>query len=152
MYRKVLIATDNTEFSQMLAREAVKKASLWGAEVIILFVVDTRVSFLGELYHSHYEDFEASLKEEGREIINSFKRLAKLYGVGMKGRIKKGVPGRVIVEQAAKEKADLIVLSAHGRTTSPRKEHLRETTKYVSRNAHCSVLVMRPGSEGLSAS
>lgn len=149
MYRRVLIATDNTEFSQVLAREAVKEVSIWGAEVVVLFVVDARVSFLGELYHSRYEDFEAMLKEEGREVINSFKRLARLYGISLRGRIRKGVPGRVIVEQAAKEKADLIVLSAPSKA-APRKKYLREM-KYVSRNAHCSVLVMRPGLGGLSA-
>jgi len=30
MYKKVLIATDISEFPQMLAREALKHASLWG--------------------------------------------------------------------------------------------------------------------------
>lgn len=147
MFKKVLIATDNSEFSQTLAREAVKKTSLWGGEVVALFVVDTRRSFLGELYHSNYEDFEAAIREEGREIIASLRRLARLLGVKIKGRVKKGIPGKVIVQEAAKENADLIVLSAHSRIANADKEYRGKTTKYVSRNAPCSVLVMRPPQE-----
>ncbi len=147
MFKKVLIATDSSEFSQILAREAVKKTSLWGGEVVALFVVDTRRSFLKDLYHSNYEDFEAALKEEGREIIGSLRRLARLLGVKIKGKIKKGVPGKIIVEEAAKENADLIILSAHSKATNSNKKYRGSTTKYVSRNAPCSVLVMRPPQE-----
>jgi nucleotide-binding universal stress UspA family protein len=144
MFKKVLIATDSSELSQTMAREAVKKASLWGGEVVALFVVDTRRSFLGELYHSNYEKFEAAMKEEGREIIGSLRRLARLLGVRIKGRVKKGVPGKVIVEEAARENADLIVLGAHSQAANSEKEFRGETTRYVSRNAPCSVLVIRP--------
>lgn len=152
MYKNVLIATDASEFSQMQAREALKQASLWGAEVISLFVVDTRTKFVGHLYHSHYEDYEARIREEGVEVINCLKRLARLYGISIKGRVRKGVPGKVIVEVAKREDVDLIVLGAHSDITSPKKEYRGETTKHVSRNAQCSVLIMRPGSEELSAS
>lgn len=152
MYKKVLIATDASEFSQMLAREALKYASLWRSEVVGVFVVDARTKFVGNLYHSHYEDYEAHIKEEGTEVINCLKRLARLYGVSIKGRVRKGVPGKVIVELARREKADLIVLGAHSEVTSPKKEYRGETTRYVSRKAPCSVLIMRPGSGGLSAS
>jgi len=152
MYKKVLIATDTSEFSQMLARDALKQASLWGSEVIGLFVVDSRMKVVGNLYHSHYADYEARIKEEGGEIINCLKRLARLYGVKIKSIVKRGIPGKVIVELAKKENADLIVLGAHSEVMSPGKEYRGETTKYVSRNAHCSVLIMRPGSEELSIS
>jgi nucleotide-binding universal stress UspA family protein len=152
MYKKVLITTDTSEFSQMLARDALKHASLWGSEVIGLFVVDARTKFVGNLYHSHYEDYEARMKEEGREIVNCLKRLARLYGVKIKGRVRRGIPGKVIVALGKKEKADLIVLGAHSEATSPEKEYRGDTTRYVSRNAHCSVLIMRSGSEELSAS
>lgn len=147
MFKKVVIATDNSEFSQVLAREAIKKISHWGGEVVALFVIDTRRSFLGELYHSNYEDYEASIKEEGKEIISSLKRLARLSGVKIKGRIKKGIPGEIIVKEAEKEKADLVVLSAHSSETTANKEYRGQTTRYVSRKAPCSVLVMRPPPE-----
>lgn len=147
MFKKVLIATDCSEFSQTQAREAVKKISLWGGEIVALFVVDTSRSFLGDLYHSNYEDFEAAVREGGREVIASLRRLARLLGVKMKGKIRKGEPGKVIVEEAVKENADLIILSAHSRASEPDKEYRGATAKYVSRNAPCSVLVMRPPQE-----
>lgn len=59
-------------------------------------------------------------------------------------RIVAGNPNSVILEQAAELNVDLIVLGARGHWVINRLI-LGSTAEYVANNAHCSVLICRPG-------
>ncbi len=61
---------------------------------------------------------------------------------GLDVRVEFGSPARHIVDVAAEVKADMIVISSHGRT-GWRHLLLGSVTEAVVRHAHCPVLVIR---------
>jgi nucleotide-binding universal stress UspA family protein len=138
MYKKVLIAADNSQQSHKLAKEAVKKASIWGSEVIGLFVVDMRYAF----YKSE-EDFKALFKREGAKAVKFFRDLGRLFEVTVKPVVRKGIPGEEIVALARGEKADLIILGPYSKLSMSKKNLMGQTAEYAAEHAPCSVLILR---------
>ncbi len=137
MYRRVLIAADNSGHSRKMAREAFKKASQWGSEVIALFVVDMRYAF----YKSEKE-FTELFKREGGKAVKFFRHLGDLFDVKVKPLVRKGIPAEVIINVAEKEKVDLIILGPYSKL-SKGKNTMGQTAEYAADKAPCSVLILR---------
>ena len=121
--KKILAPTDLSELSRTGVRYALETASSSGGEVIVYNIVG---------YHEavpYYELEDAYLPQQVptvEEVVDEHrKRLAKFLQENFADLMAKtkvrqevaiGTPYDKIVEKAATEKVDLIILSTHGRT------------------------------------
>lgn len=115
--KRILVPTDFSPGAEPALAWAAKLAGCFGAEVVLLHVLDVRLAALAGLP----PDMAAmpavdELVEGARaEAEVQMKQLASRFP-GAKTLIKEGSPRNVILEAAANLDADLIVMGTHGRT------------------------------------
>jgi len=129
MISRILIPTDGSKTARKAAKYAVELAKLSGATVIILNVID-RSSFIspvvpgfvspskpGVTHPEHLiEPIEDYLKEAAKADMDEIAKICGQNGVQSTSIIRLGHPVEAIVKEAAKSKADLIVIGSHGRS------------------------------------
>lgn len=142
--RHMLAPTDFSAFSKQAIDSAFALAQRFGAKVSLLHVIEqpdsSGVSAVPPgLATILLEDLE---RESRRELARLLPE-AEGTNVEVTRHVVVGVPYRRIVETAAAEKVDLIVMATHGRTGL---SHLvmGSVAERVVRTAPCPVLTMRP--------
>lgn len=156
--KKILAPTDFSDMSKVGVRHALEMASAQGAEIIVYNVV----GYEEGPFPPGLEDWVSSHEELPRvqEIVEERKRLlAKFLGENFAGfvsqaRIREevdvGSPYKKIVEKAAEEGVDIIVMSTHGRTGLLHML-VGSVAERVVRLATCPVLTIRPTKENKRA-
>ncbi len=134
---KLLVATDGSKFSKSAIREALNLAKTCSSKLIAVSVVKTNVEF---------EDLVPQVVEkaerEVREHLESVKNKALKEGVDCEIVIHRSEePFRDIVNDAAKNKVDMIIIGTHGRTGLKRLMMGSVTAKVIG-HAPCKVLVV----------
>jgi nucleotide-binding universal stress UspA family protein len=76
------------------------------------------------------------------EAVSSAERVLASAGLEATGAVFSGSPKQIILEEAQKWAADLIVVGSHGRRGFKRFL-LGSVSEAVAMNAHCSVVVVR---------
>jgi len=119
MFRKILVPIDGSHTSDLGLKEAIKLARGEKATLCLLHVVDELVLMPDTLGAPIYveEMFEA-LRKGGRKILAKAEAKVRAQGVKMKSVLAEkfgGPVAGVIVMEAKKQRADLIVLGTHGR-------------------------------------
>jgi nucleotide-binding universal stress UspA family protein len=139
--KKILAPTDFSELSKLGIGYALELARDTGAEVMIYHAID-----LGDMWEKRRTDLGAyqNMLEHSRQTLDNF--LAENFAdridlVEVRQSVEVGGPVNNIVEKAAKESIDLIVMSTHGRTGI---EHmiLGSVTEKIVARASCPVLVV----------
>ncbi len=97
--RKILVATDGSEYSSAAVREACAMAKACDGEVLIVSVASDK----------------AGLKE-AESIAAAARESAAAEGLKVSSTAAEGPVHERIIDIAVKEKADLIVVGSHGRT------------------------------------
>lgn len=142
--KKILCAIDFSERSYNALEKAVEMASESGAELHLVHVVP-RLDYLEE-----YRDVACTLPEhiESQRLLDSYMRLSALIEqripktIIAKLCIRQGDPAREIVERAATESADVIVLGKEERK-GWRRFLLHTVADKVVRQATCPVLAIQ---------
>jgi nucleotide-binding universal stress UspA family protein len=120
MYRRILVPLDGGVTSSHGLREATEVAKAHGARLRVLNVLDERVFVpMVEGYAmSNIEELIASLRAEGQKALDAASKAAEkeglkaeTYMVESRGR----AVSDVILDEARKWRADLIVMGTHGR-------------------------------------
>ena len=111
--KTILAPTDFSELSKLGVRYALEIAWNESAEVIVYHAID-----LGLDWHDRRADYgpNRDLLEESRRVLNKF--LAENFAdlVEVRQVVEFGAPYKNIVEKAATEGVDMIVMSSHGCT------------------------------------
>jgi nucleotide-binding universal stress UspA family protein len=119
MYRKILVPIDGSRTSARGLEEAINLAKGQKASLVVLHVVDdTILTYSTEIIPVYMDELIKSMRKGGEKILA--KAVAKVRARGLKPRpvlVEKfgGPVADVIVSQARKQRADLIVLGTHGR-------------------------------------
>jgi len=149
MSTRILVPVDGSATSRRGLREAVKLAKAHGAALFILNVVDA-LPILATVEGAATLDpglFEA-LRAAGRKVLDRAVAEAKRGGVSAKPVLAENVAARVadvIVRQARKLRADLIVIGTHGRRGLSRMV-MGSDAELVVRYSSVPVLLVRaPG-------
>ncbi len=134
---KLLVATDGSIFSESAIREAINLARTCSSKLIAISVVKTSPEF---------EDLVPQVSEkaekEMREHLESVKSRASKEGVDCEIVIHRGEePFQNIVNDAAKNQFDMIIIGTHGRT-GLKKLMMGSVTARVIGHAPCNVLVV----------
>lgn len=137
--RRILLATDLSPSAFGAERHALELARALGSELLIVSVIEagplavgaTRTGGRVDQVRARRETAAQALVQRGREL-----------GVRVEFLVWEGEPGESIVEAAAAENADMVVIGSHGRGAVG-SFFVGSVSAHVVRHAPCPVLVVR---------
>lgn len=128
--RRILVASDGSRYGEAAARAAGRLAQQEGLPVSAVSVVTS----------SHGPE----RRHEAEAAITRIQHELGKRGLTVSGQLSEGRPDQAIVAAAASQAADLIVVGSHGRT-GLEKVLMGSISERVLNQAHCPVLVVKPG-------
>ena len=143
---RILAPTDFSDLSKQGLKSALELAQSFGAKLVLIHVVEPPPYPVEGLIPSPLgatllDDLERQASQElARMLVDT-----QWSAVDVERRVVVGIPYRKIVEVAEEEKADLLVVTTHGRTGLV---HLvmGSVAEKIVRTAPCPVLTIRPTS------
>jgi nucleotide-binding universal stress UspA family protein len=139
---KILVAVDDSEFSEQALRFAAAHVPAQGAEIRVLHVLQPIAFSAPPQMAAAYAPELESQGKEARELVERAAAALRPKGFKVETAVEKGDIRLKIVDCAAEWNADLIVVGSHGRTGIPRVL-LGSVAEFVARQAPCSVLIVR---------
>lgn len=141
MYKKILLPTDGSKYSQKAEKHAIFLAEKTGAEILALSVIENNFSI--GLPDDTVDEINQLLKEETKENLGKVNDLKDQLDDNVKitSLIKEGSPAAAILDVAEEENVDLIVIGSSGKSGFDRFLMGSVATKVV-KSAKCSVLVV----------
>lgn len=144
--RLIMVSIGGNERALLAAQYAVALARLLGAELIAIYVVDTKI--LGDLLKARIfirmeeMDYAHDLEEDGRRYLNHVRDLAEAKGVGITTVLEKGEVHTIVTQKARELEADLLVMGELEAPRSRRDCYFDEGER-IFREARCPVLVVK---------
>ena len=150
MYQRILVPVDGSHTSTLGLQEAIRIAIDQRARLKVISVIDGFIiaqNFEGLIFA---DDMVGALRESSKKAINNALALVKKHGLKAEASTFETVGDRVadvIVREARKWKADLIVIGTHGRRGVQRMV-LGSDAEAVLRTSPVPVLTVRsPGAK-----
>jgi nucleotide-binding universal stress UspA family protein len=137
--RKILIATDGSEYTKEAVSTGLHLAKILGADVTALYVID-QTSFVSFPIDSSIVSVYSLLENEGKRAVDEVRKEGEGQGVKVTPVVVEGSPTRKIVEMAVD--FDLVVIGTLGRSALS-KLFMGSVAERVTRYAPCPVLVVR---------
>jgi len=142
---KVLVATDGSLSSEAAVDAVASHAWPEGSEVTVLTVIHTAVPFILDpayvIAFVHIDHLERARKR-APEIVEAAAARLRRPGLTVTTQVVEGAPKHLIVEEAERLGADLVVLGSHGHGPVGRFL-LGSVAQAVVTHAPCSVQVVR---------
>lgn len=110
MYKKILVALENSEADATLLPHIVQLAKIHGSQLLLVHVADGWVA-------RRYEDFQLKESEEmimDRKYLEKTAKELASQGLEVSLALALGDPPEEILNVADKEKCDLIAMTSHG--------------------------------------
>lgn len=145
MFTKILVPLDGSELAERALSPATTLATPHSGKVILLSVTYLQHMFVEEPEGYGFLLPEDSLAQTRRELtayLENLRRTRARPELNLLPRVLEGDVASCIVDTAASEDVDLIVMSTHGRSGFSRWM-LGSVTERVLRQAPCPVLVIR---------
>jgi nucleotide-binding universal stress UspA family protein len=148
--RKILLATDGSEFSERAARSVAERPWAEGTEIEVLTVVELVLGTAQALLEPPYMDSDQlelqraeGMKRAQNAVASAAEILSRRFPkISESISVLLGGPKAVILEEAEKWDADLIVVGSHGHRGIERFL-LGSVSEGVALHAKCSVEVIR---------
>jgi len=145
---KILLAIDGSPCSEDAVKEVARRPWPTGSEVRIITAFEPVASPVPETWMmspDYFEVIEKSLREQAQATVEGAAtriRGGEDRSLKVTTVINEGSPKRVIIEEAEKWEADLIIVGSHG---YPRWERLLlgSVSQAVALHAECSVEIVR---------
>ena len=139
---KLLLSTDGSEFSEGAVREALKLAKICSGKLFVLSVIETNPEF--EVLAPQIVEKE---ERQTRERLEQIKSKAAEEGIECEIIARHTeAPFQAIVDEAEKNRADMIIMGRRGRT-GLRRLLMGSVTAKVIGHAACDVLVVPKAAE-----
>ncbi|WP_297824846.1 universal stress protein [uncultured Methanobrevibacter sp.] len=139
MYKKILLPTDGSGYSDEEVERATKLISDDG-EIIILSVAGKLTSSAFQS-RSNVRKINKGLLKEAQENVKYMKKLFDGEKLNIRTIVKPGFPAETIIKVAEDEEADLIIISSSGKSGLHRFI-LGSVTEEVLKNAEIDVLLV----------
>jgi nucleotide-binding universal stress UspA family protein len=137
---RLLLASDASEFSEGAIREAINLAKTCSSKLYVISVAEE--PDIREFADSYPLAAVEKLETAIREHLESVQERAKKEGVSCEVILSRGPePYKYIVDEAAKNNVELIIMGRHGRTGVTRIMMGSVTAKVIG-DAPCKVLVV----------
>ncbi|KTD40489.1 universal stress protein [Legionella parisiensis] len=115
MYKKIMVAVDDTKASISALKEAIKVAKNQNSKICVIHIIDT-------LYEGDVdrESFVELTRKKGQEVLDSMKKILSRSKVEFEMKLTELTPSKAqiaekLVDEATGLSADLIVIGTHGR-------------------------------------
>ena len=138
LFKKILIATDGSKYSQGATSKALEIARFHGAKVFALYVIDTRALITANGMPAPVNMYEI-LEDEGKRAVGQVKAMAG--DLPVETFVLSGHPSQAIVQFAKDNGIDLIVTGTLGKS-GIEELLLGSVADKVIRTAACPVLVV----------
>jgi nucleotide-binding universal stress UspA family protein len=158
MFKKILVAIDNSDMSQLVLQEAESLATAMDANVMLLHVqsaFDDRYlnpvflepdtfypSLHTEALQTYMKQWE-ELKQQRLDWLRSLCEKVSSKGIKTEFTLNFGEPSRMVCEVAKSWEADLIILGRRGHSGLS-EIFMGSVSNYVLHHATCSVLTIQP--------
>jgi len=139
---KVLLAIDDSKFSEAATQALIAQARPAETEVRVLHVIESYVFLYEGGYVVDWKPAIEQLRKEGEVLLMQTAQALRTASFQVTTAMEEGNPKSVIVDLAAKWPADLVVMGSHGRRALERFL-LGSVSEAVVRHAPCSVQVVR---------
>ena len=139
LYRKIIVATDGTEYAQKAINTAIELSKLTGAKLYGVFVSD--VSNITPT-NIEWELVAENIKREADAALSDVCKRAEAAQIDFESVNLSGAAAQEIVQYANKIDADLIIVGAAGKKMIERIL-LGSVSEKVIRNAKQQVLVVK---------
>jgi len=146
---RVLLATDGSECSEVATRSIAERPWPAGSEVHILSVVELSVPLFRIPYPPYFdshamEELRAQAMQRTEEVVMAAEKIITDAGLTETATVAvpSGTPKELILEEAQRWGADIIVMGSHGRRGINRFL-LGSVSEAVAAHAHCSVEIIR---------
>ncbi len=146
MYRHILVPVDGSSTSARALQEALGLARQQTAELELVYVMED-VLFLENEAYINYEEVQKSARSAGEKTLAQAQAVVRQAGMTAEQRLLEARGERiasVIIEEARRWPADLIVIGTHGRSGFSRIL-FGSVAEGVVRTAHIPVLLVRGG-------
>lgn len=141
---KILVPVDGSEGSLAAHRLALETARAFAAEIILLYVVDSSaLDEICRLSGGERPQLLSEMQESGMKLLLSLSQEAQQQGVGARVDIQTGMPDEVILDEAIRQEAGLIVMGKIGRKRH-RRSLLGSVTERILEASELPVLVVSP--------
>ncbi|HTT09337.1 MAG TPA: universal stress protein [Burkholderiaceae bacterium] len=118
MYERILVPVDGSATSDLGLTEAIKLARLTGARLMLLHAVDIAgIAVTPEAAAVTPKLFDV-MREAGEQILAKATTAARTAGIAAETTLVDTLTGRIcdlVIDEAKKWRADLIVIGTHGR-------------------------------------
>jgi nucleotide-binding universal stress UspA family protein len=141
-FTKILVPVDFSEASRKALPYAVSLAREFGAGLRLLHVVEPSAYYPFDQAHSKTMEAQLTKRMSARLDL-----MLQSYTIDATTQVRVGSAFQEIVQEAADQNADLIVLSTHGHS-GLKHVFLGSTAEGVVRHAACPVLVVREKGHG----
>lgn len=139
--KKILVATDASEYSRKALVSALELARKFNAEIELLFVMHMPI-----VYDSSVDSYIISpeqVEQEGKRALEATLMGIDISNVSVIKKKLQGIkPAKVILEEIENEKIDLVVMGSHGHGAIA-GSILGSVSQYVLHRAKCSVLIVK---------
>ena len=143
---KILLAVDDSKFSEAATRAVAALIRPQEAQVLLLHIVEPRFYSVPPQMSPGYSPETAEIRKEQRkaaeEAVGRNAQALRSAGFQVETRVGEGEPRSGILDIAAEWHADIIVLGSHGRAGLQRLL-LGSVAETVARHARCSVMIVR---------
>jgi len=139
--KKILVATDASEYSLRALKAALDLARKFDAEIELLFVMYDRIVYsfgVADSYVAAPEQIEA----EGDLALEATLKGMDISGITLKKKKLHGYPSNIIIQEVEDENIDLVVMGSHGYGAIVGSV-LGSVSQKVLHGAKCSVLIVK---------
>jgi nucleotide-binding universal stress UspA family protein len=121
LYQRILVALDGSDCSELALRHAVRLAQTYRAKLRLLHVIDEVAFNVGQ--PDTPQEFWRTVRAAGKDILGSAKARAAESGIAAQTKLLE-IPtmgslirhvAEVVVQEAVRDRADLVVIGTHGR-------------------------------------
>jgi nucleotide-binding universal stress UspA family protein len=138
---RILLAIDDSKFSEAATRALIEQIKPSGNEVRVLHVMEP-MTLGSEIYIRDWEEVSTQLQVRAQALLKRTAEALQAKGFRAETVLEEGDLKSIIMDVGEKWPADLIVMGSHGRKGLSRFL-LGSTSESVVRHAHCSVQVVR---------
>ncbi len=142
MYQHILVPVDGSPTSECALQEALKLAQPENTQMALVFVVENLLNKEGYII---YPELQESIRSKGKKILEQAQKLVQQTGKTAELKLLEASNERissVILAEAKRWPADLIVIGTHGRTGFSRLI-FGSVAEGVVRKSHIPVLLIR---------
>ena len=122
-YKKIMIATDGSDCSNLAIDKGIELARLSGGTVYAVYVMSTAYLFDmdGGAYSSvgtnpYWASIRKALKNQGQQAVDYIKCLVEAKGINVKSVLLEGNPSDELIRYADEEKMDIVIMGTLGKT------------------------------------